>query len=121
MLTASSAESGGYEATVVASSPRRIYRRAFQSHYFRPQPLDLVGGFAHRGPGVQVNRNAAGLLTQPLHYVFRFLDHGRLAPVRLGEPLTALNGGSGPRLRSGLRPAAGLLTASKWKKWVTGH
>ena len=37
----------------------------FQSHYFRPQLLNLVGGFAHRGPGVQVNRNAVGLLTQP--------------------------------------------------------
>ena len=56
----------------------------FQSHYFRPQPLDLVGGFAHRGPGVQVNRNAGGLLSQPHHYVFRFLDHG--SPSSCTEP-----------------------------------
>ena len=56
--------------------PRFTLLYGFQSQYFRPQPLDLVGGFAHRGPGVgEVNRNAVGLLTQPLHYVFRFLDH----------------------------------------------
>ena len=61
----------------------RLLLLGFQSHYFRPQPLDLVGGFAHRGPGVEVNRNPFGLLTQPLHYVFRFSTIGRLAPVRL--------------------------------------
>jgi hypothetical protein len=42
----------------------RLLLLGFQSHYFRPQPLDLVGGFAHRGPGVEVNRNAVGLLAQ---------------------------------------------------------
>jgi hypothetical protein len=40
----------------------RLLLHGFQSHYFRPQPLDLFGGFAHGGPGVQVNRNAGGLL-----------------------------------------------------------
>ena len=52
----------------------RLLLHGFQSHYFRPQPLDLVGGFAHRGPGVQVNRNALGLLTQPLHYAFKLIS-----------------------------------------------
>jgi hypothetical protein len=42
----------------------RLLLHGFQSHYFRPQPLDLFGGFAHGGPGVQVNRNAGGLLAQ---------------------------------------------------------
>src|SRR5512141_1992180 len=47
----------------------RLLLHGFQSHYFRPQPLELVGGFAHRGPGVQVNRNAIGLPTQPLYNI----------------------------------------------------
>jgi hypothetical protein len=67
----------------------RLLLHGFQSHYFRPQPLDLVGGFAHRGPGVQVNRNAGGLLTQPLHYVFRFLDHCSPSLVRPQWPQSA--------------------------------
>jgi hypothetical protein len=41
--------------------PFRLLLHGFQSHYFHPQPLDLFGGFAHGGPGVQVNRNAGGL------------------------------------------------------------
>ena len=59
----------------------RLLLHGFQSHYFRPQPLELVGGFAHRGPGGLTVTPVASLRSLST-MSFAFSTIVRLAPVR---------------------------------------